>query len=113
MKNERYQKIVRWLNEAVLSGRGATDPALRSAVEEHAAELGGRLEAGKGELPGSLMPYLEKVARNAYKVTDQDLESLKQRGYSEEAIFEITISAALGAGLGRLERGYAALKGGE
>lgn len=113
MKNERYQKIVQGLKEAVLRGPGVTDPRLRIAVEAHAAELGGRLEEAKGEVPGSLMAYLEKVARHAYKVTEQDLKALRQSGYSEEAIFEITVSAALGAGMSRLERGYGALKGGE
>jgi hypothetical protein len=38
--------------------------------------------------------------------------SLRRAGYSEDAIFEITSSAALGAALGRLERGMAALQGG-
>jgi hypothetical protein len=36
---------------------------------------------------------------------------LRRAGYSEDAIFEITVSAALGAGMIRLERGLAAMKG--
>jgi alkylhydroperoxidase family enzyme len=51
------------------------------------------------------------VALHAYKTTDADIEKLLQAGYSEDAIFEITLSAALGAGRARLERGLAALKG--
>jgi alkylhydroperoxidase/carboxymuconolactone decarboxylase family protein YurZ len=44
------------------------------------------------------------------KYTDEDIAGLHQAGYSEDEIFEITLSAALGAGLARLERGFAALK---
>jgi alkylhydroperoxidase/carboxymuconolactone decarboxylase family protein YurZ len=39
------------------------------------------------------------------------IEALRNAGYSEEAIFEMTLSAAIGAGQARLERGLAALKG--
>jgi len=55
--------------------------------------------------------YVEKVALHAYRVTDADIDGLREAGYSEDAVFEITLSAALGAGLGRLERGMAALRG--
>jgi len=51
------------------------------------------------------------VARHAYKLTDDDLAALQRAGSSEDAIFEITVSAALGAALGRLECGLAALRG--
>jgi alkylhydroperoxidase/carboxymuconolactone decarboxylase family protein YurZ len=37
--------------------------------------------------------------------------ALRAAGYSEDAIFEIVASVAVGAGLGRLERGLAALRG--
>ena len=53
------------------------------------------------------------MALHAYKVTDRDIDELKQAGYSEDAIFEITLSAALGAGQSRLERALAALEGDE
>ena len=43
------------------------------------------------------------------KETDNDIEALRQTGYSEDAIFEITISAALGAATARLARGLSAL----
>ena len=53
------------------------------------------------------------MARHAYKLTDDDLNALRRAGSSEDAIFEITVSAALGAALDRLERGLAALRGEE
>jgi alkylhydroperoxidase family enzyme len=51
------------------------------------------------------------VARHAHRVTDADLQELRETGCSEDVLFEITVSAALGAGLGRLQRAYAALNG--
>ena len=57
------------------------------------------------EAPPDFAPYLEKVRRNAYKVTDGDLEALKSAGYSEDDIFEQTVSVAVAAGLERLEAG--------
>jgi hypothetical protein len=44
-------------------------------------------------------------------VTDEDMARLKALGYTEDDLFEITLSAALGAGRTRLECGLVALKG--
>jgi hypothetical protein len=107
--SERYREYIRSLREAVL-GPGRTDPSLRSAVESRAAALGGRSGAG-GDMPGELRPFVDKIATQAYRVTDEDIDGLRRAGWSEGAIFEICASAALGAGLGRLERGMAALRG--
>ena len=41
--------------------------------------------------------YLEKVRSAAYKVADADIRNLRDRGFSEDAIFELTVAAALGA----------------
>lgn len=61
------------------------------------------------EAPPELAPYLEKVRANAYKVTDGDLQALKEAGYSEDVIFEQTVSVAVAAGLKRLDAGLGAL----
>jgi len=58
-----------------------------------------------------LASYIKKVALHAYKTTDEGIEGLRKAGYSEDAIFEITLSVALGAGMTRLESGLEALKG--
>jgi alkylhydroperoxidase family enzyme len=113
MDMERHMPLVRALEESILTAPGDTDPVLRRVVEARSAELGGRPGPATGEIPEALRPYVDKVARHAYKVTDRDLEELKAAGYSEDAIFEITLSAALGAGTSRLERGLAALRGEE
>jgi alkylhydroperoxidase family enzyme len=59
------------------------------------------------EAPPDFAPYLDKVRHNAYEITDGDVQSLKDAGYSEDVIFEQTVSVAVAAGLERLE---AALK---
>jgi alkylhydroperoxidase family enzyme len=60
--------------------------------------------------PPELAPYLEKVRLHAYKVTDADVQRLKDAGYGEGEIFEHTVSAATAAGLERLEAGLEALR---
>ena len=55
------------------------------------------------ELPGVLGAYANKVATQAYLITDEDIAELKQAHYTDDQIFEATVSAALGAGLVRLD----------
>ena len=97
---------------AVLDGPGETPNTLRRSIEARAARLGGG-EREEAPIPSELESYVHKVALYAYKVTDEDVEELKARGYSEDEIFEITIAAAFGAGLARIEKGFGVLKGGE
>jgi alkylhydroperoxidase family enzyme len=61
------------------------------------------LESAAPEPPAELAAYLEKVRTGAYKVTDADVEALKAAGFSEDAIFEATVTAAIGEGLRRLD----------
>ncbi len=107
----RYMAHTRSLIEAVLNSSGETTPALRCASEVRSAQLSGRISSQANQVPPEIEGYLSKVALHAYKITDQDLEALRAAGYHEDAIFELTLSAALGAGLARLECGLAALKG--
>jgi alkylhydroperoxidase family enzyme len=60
--------------------------------------------------PEAMGAYLEKVRRHAYKVTDRDVEELKAAGFSEDEIFEQTVSAATAAGLERLDAGLTTLR---
>lgn len=110
--SERYRDLVRRLRDTALDGPGVTDPPLRQAVEARAATLGGRAGGSPGAaIPAALAPFVDTIARHAYRISQDDVDALRRAGYSEDAIFEITASAALGAGLGRAERGLAALEG--
>ncbi len=99
----RGTEAIERVAEAILETPGDTDSELRKAVEAYAA---GRNVA----LSPDLAPYIEKVARNAYKVVDADVDRLRESGRSEDAIFELTLAAALGAARARLEAGLAAMR---
>lgn len=105
----KHEDLMAQLVSAVYQGKGVTDQALRGAIKAAVAPGSDELEVGDSVIPAVLRPYLHKVGRHAYKVTDRDMEDLKAEGYSEDAIFELTVSAAVGAGLGRLRQGLAAL----
>lgn len=81
---------------AVHEGDGETDPALRAAAAE-----------GRG-LPPDLQALVDKIHGGAYRVTDADIASLRAT-WDDDALFEIIVSAALGASRRRLEAGLRAL----
>ena len=62
------------------------------------------------DTPPEFAPYLEKVRLHAYKVTDADVTRVKDAGFSEDEIFEQTVSAAVAAGLERLDAGLGTLR---
>ena len=108
----RYQDLPERLRDSVLEGRGETRPGLRRAVAARAAELAGH-PASKGEIgdiPADLREYVDTASLYAHRLTGEDVEALRRAGYSEDAVFEISLSVAVGAGLARLERGLAALR---
>src|SRR5712671_5340244 len=80
---------------AVFDGPGEADSALRRGAAE-----------GKG-VPAELQALVDKIHRHAYKVTDDDLARLRTT-YSDDQLFEIVVSAALGASRQRLFAGLAA-----
>lgn len=83
--------------ERVLSGPGAADPALRQAA------------AAAAGLPSDLQALVDTIERHAYRVTDEDLARLRA-SYDDDHLFEIVVSAALGASRRRLAAGLAALE---
>jgi hypothetical protein len=110
----RYAGLTQRLLDSVLGPTGRTPSGLRRAALERAAELGGRPATGPAGdgVPVPLAAYVDAVARHAYTVTDADVAGLRRADFSEDDSFEITVAAAVGAALARLERGMAALKGG-
>lgn len=96
----KYDAFVNRVQEAVLHLPGASAPALRAALLANTTTA----------IPADLAPYLEKVRHHGYRVTDEDIEALKRAGHSEDAIFELTAAAALGAALMRLETGRRVLR---
>jgi alkylhydroperoxidase family enzyme len=85
---------------------GMAVPATRydSLISELAAAVPG------GGAPAEFDTYLEKVRTRAYSITDEDVRTLKDAGYSEDEIFEYTVSAAVAAGIERLNAGLETLR---
>ncbi len=107
----RYDTFAQTLIEGVLGTPGATPSTFRRAIKAQSAHLSGDTSHAPENVPVELESYIRKVALHAYKVTDQDFEALHLAGYDEDAIFEITLSIALGAAMARLEQGLKALEG--
>jgi alkylhydroperoxidase family enzyme len=97
---DRHRAHFDALIKDVLEQPGTAEPALRRAASQNRA----------AELPPELVAYVDKVERHAYKVTDEEVAALKASGYSEDQLFEITVAAAVGAALRRLEAGLAPLR---
>ena len=83
--------------ESVLQGPAETNHAIRRAAAD-----------GHG-VPGELQGLVDKIHRHAYKVTDEDLARLRS-GYPDDQLFEVVVSAALGASERRLLAGLEALE---
>lgn len=62
------------------------------------------------EPPPEFAAYLTKVRLHAYKVVDRDVDDLTAAGFSEDEVFEHTVSTAVAAGLERLRAGMDALR---
>lgn len=81
----------------VLDGPGESAPELRRAA------------ARNQDVPADLQSLVDKVHKHAYKVTDEDV-ARPQAAYGDDQMFEIIVSAALGASRKRLMAGLAALE---
>ena len=82
--------------QRVLDGAGDSDAVIRRAAAN-----------GEG-LPADLQALVDKIHQHAYKVTDEDIARLQAK-YGDDRMFEIVVSAALGASRNRLRAGLAAL----
>lgn len=96
MANDPYGQLRDRVLDRVLDGEGESDPAIRRAAAE-----------GRG-VPADLQALVDKIHRHAYKVTDDDIARLQAK-YGDDRIFEIVVSASLGASRQRLLAGLEAL----
>lgn len=107
---DRYAAFPQRIAETVLRGPGRASIELRRAVEARAATLGGRPGAAE-QVTEPFAAYVDQIARRAAEITAADVDALRQAGQSDDVVYEVTVAAALGAALARLERGLAALRG--
>jgi len=106
--SESIHETFQRLREAVLDGPGTLSQEERQRIANWSANPG-TIPASQ-QIDEPLATVLTKVARHAYKVTDEDIQALLAAGYSEDAVFEAVTSAALGTAIGRYERGMAVLR---
>jgi hypothetical protein len=83
---------------SVLDGPAESESDLR-----HAA-------AGNKGLPNDLQYLVAKIHAHAYRVTDDDV-ARAQKVYGDDKLFELIVSAAMGASKQRLDAGLRALEG--
>ncbi|MFL5781063.1 MAG: hypothetical protein ACJ760_07115 [Thermoleophilaceae bacterium] len=95
---------------SVLGSDGATDAVVRLTALQH----GGAVATGEGnddalsEL-GSAAGIVDKVARHAYRITDEDVEAARAGGWTDHQLFDVVVAAAVGAGVTRRTLGRAAV----
>ena len=104
MKGRARERLL----DQLANRKGALALNLRRAIQRRARSLDG--DPGDDEVPEQLRAYVDKVAQNAYKVTDEDVEELKG-SYATHQIYEITVAAAVGAAVARREAALALLSG--
>jgi hypothetical protein len=68
----------------ILEGDGKASPSERRAAFNNSG------------LAGPLRTLVDKVARYAYSVTDEDIAGARESNRSEDQVFEIVVCAAIG-----------------
>jgi len=85
------------LTARILEGDGRASHAQRRAAFDSAG------------LAEPLRSLIDKVAKHAYKVTDEDVAAAKASGQSEDQIFELVVCAAIGHATRQYDAALAAL----
>ena len=81
----------------ILDGSGTASPQERQAAFNNRS------------LAAPLDQLIDKVARYAYRITDEDLDAVRSSGRTEDQIFELVICGAVGQAARQYEAGLAAL----
>jgi len=82
----------------ILEGDGRAPLAQRRAAFDNAG------------LSEPLSTLIDKVARHAYKVTDEDIAAASRSGLTQDEIFEIVVCAAIGQATRQYDTAVAALE---
>jgi hypothetical protein len=91
---------------------------LRKAAVERAVRGAGKSSAemrraafDNANVPAAAAALVDKIARAAWTIGDDDIAAARAAGLPEDEIFEITVCAAYGQATRQLEAGLAALAG--
>jgi hypothetical protein len=94
--------------DTLLNSKGHTECELRARVWAFVTAIIAGEDGEDSSVPEPLRAYLRKLAKQAYRISDDDIAALR-RHYSEDMIFELTTTAALAAGFAQMDRGLAVL----
>lgn len=96
MSDTRQARVA--LVARILEGDGKASHAQRRAAFDNA------------EIGEPLSTLIQKVAKHADKVTDEDIAAARASGLSEDQIFEIAVCAAIGQATRQYDTAFAALE---
>jgi hypothetical protein len=82
----------------ILEGEGSASHAQRHAAFDNAG------------LAWPLRTLIDKVAKHAHKITDEDIAAARASSLSEDQIFEIVVCAAVGQATRQYDAALAALE---
>lgn len=91
--NDHRKKLV----TRILEGDGRARPGQRKAAFDNVG------------VDAPARALIDKVAKHAYKVIDEDVKAAKAGGLSEDQIFELAVCAAVGQATRQLDNALAAL----
>jgi hypothetical protein len=103
------EDVIRLVRRVLTSPSAHSSSDVRRAVYDYVGALT-RNEPPSAAVPPAAEPYLRKVALNAYKVLDREVDAMRNGGSTTDDIFEMTVAAAVSAGVTRMEMALAALE---
>ena len=103
------ENAAKQLKQNALNAKGDTSCAFREDVWNLASALT-RGASQDSELSVSVRELVEVVALRAQDTNDAHINAVRTAGYSDDALFEITVATAVSAGVARLKLALTALK---
>jgi alkylhydroperoxidase family enzyme len=98
---------------SVLGPAGVCDAAWRAGAYERARAISRGADEAEvsviGTLPDLLAQLVDDVARAPQRITDEQFEALYAAGYDADVLYEVTVAAAVGAGVERRTIGMEAI----
>ena len=99
----RSKTSMHQISHALLTTLGDTNPVLRKNIIDYVMSKTLGKDRNLDFLDPSVITLVDKVAFAAYSIEDEDVVMLRSSGWSDDAIYEIILSAAYGAGLARMQ----------
>ena len=101
--SEPAERVVR----SVLGRRGRLPLERRVSAFARSYSIG--LDGDPPDAADAAAELIDKLARGAYAIDDEDVTRALGAGYSDDELFELVIAGAVGAGLVRRDAGLAAV----